>query len=121
MTSSDSRWRRLEALFYEALELKPEERADFLEKSCAGDADLRKEIQELLNSSDKPMDLLQESVVEAAQHVVANRRDVVAPGTQLAHYKVISMLGAGHAAGPQNRTQAALPLAHSRSAGAAPF
>jgi TolB-like protein len=95
MTSSSSRWRRLEALFYEALELKPEDRASFLEKSCAGDADLRREIQELLNSSDKPMDVLQESVAEAAHQVVAKRREVIAPGTQLAHYKVISMLGAG--------------------------
>ncbi len=96
MSSSSSRWQRLEALFYQALELKPEERAAFLEKSCADDADLRKEIQELLNSSEKPMELLQESVVEAAQQMVAaERRRVIAPGTQLAQYTVISMLGAG--------------------------
>jgi TolB-like protein len=96
MGTSSSRWRRLEALFYQALELKPEQRAEFLEKSCAGDPELRNEIQELLNSSDKPMELLQESVAEAAQEMVgAQRHRLSAAGTQLAQYKVISMLGAG--------------------------
>ena len=95
MSSSSSRWQRLEALFYQALELKPEERAAFLEKSCAGDADLRKEIQELLNSSEQPMEMLQESVAAAAHDMVAQRRRVIAPGTQLAQYKIISMLGSG--------------------------
>ncbi len=96
MSSSSSRWQRLEALFYQALELKPEERAAFLETSCAGDADLRKEIQELLNSSEKPMEFLQESVAAAAQEMIAaDRRRVIAAGTQLGQYKIISMLGAG--------------------------
>ncbi len=96
MASHANRWRRLEALFYEALELKPEARSEFLEKNCDGDAELRKEIEALLDAADKPMDFLQKPVIEAAQQMVAETpRGTIAPGTQLAHYEIISLLGKG--------------------------
>ena len=90
------RWRQVEALFYEALDLKPEERAGFLDSRCAGDADLRKEIETLLASADQSMDFLQKPVLRAAHKVItAERRKMMAPGTEFSHYKVISLLGAG--------------------------
>ncbi len=43
-----------EAIFDEALEKKtPEERAAFLEKACADDAELRKSVESLLNAYDE--------------------------------------------------------------------
>ncbi|HXP39935.1 MAG TPA: protein kinase [Candidatus Acidoferrales bacterium] len=96
MASSSDRWQRLEALFYEALELKPEARSDFLEQNCASDGELRKEVEALLASAEKPMDLLHRPVFEAAhQMMTEGHPKVIAPGAQLAHYKIISMLGAG--------------------------
>ena len=96
MASSSDRWRRLEALFYEALELKPEARAEFLDKHCAGDTKLRKEIDTLLVSAEKPMDFLHESVREAAhQMMTEDRHEMCAPGTRLEHYEIISLLGTG--------------------------
>ena len=96
MASSSERWRRLEALFYEALELKPEARSQFLDKHCEGDTKLRKEIETLLVSAEKPMDFLHESVREAAhQMMTEDRHEMCAPGTQLAHYSIISLLGSG--------------------------
>lgn len=92
------RWRQIEALFYEALELKPEGRREFLERNCGGDEALRKEVEVLLQSEGKPMDLLQRPVLDAAQRVFENEKDseaTIAPGTQLAHYQIISLLGAG--------------------------
>jgi eukaryotic-like serine/threonine-protein kinase len=95
-SSSSDRWRRLEALFYEALELKPEARAEFLDQSCGGDTELRKEVEALLDSAEKPMDFLQKPVLEAAHQMMEQgQHETIAPGTQLAHYKIISMLGAG--------------------------
>src|SRR5271165_4631023 len=94
-SSSSDRWRRLEALFYEALELKPEARPEFLENSCGGDARLRKEVEALLESAEKPMDFLHQPVVEAAHQMMGEGRRKIAPGTQLDHYKIISLLGAG--------------------------
>src|ERR1700688_4396394 len=96
MASSSDRWQRLEALFYEARELKPEARSDFLEQHCASDGELRKEVEALLASAEKPLDLLHRPVFEAAhQMMTEGRPTVIAPGAQLAHYKIISLLGAG--------------------------
>jgi TolB-like protein/Flp pilus assembly protein TadD len=96
MASQANRWRRIEALFYDALELKPEARPEFLEKKCAGDVELRKEIEGLLDSADKPMDFLQKPVIAAAQRMVEETpRGTIAPGTRLAHYEIISLLGKG--------------------------
>ena len=96
MASSSERWRQVEALFYQALDLKPEERPAFLDKNCAGDADLRKELDSLLASAEEPLDFLQQPVVKAAHEMMADdRRRTMAAGTKLGHYKIVSMLGAG--------------------------
>jgi serine/threonine-protein kinase len=95
-SSGSDRWRRLEALFYAALELKPEERAEFLDKSCDGDTALRKEVETLLESAEKPMDFLEKPVLEAAHRMIGDPSSTsIAPGTQLTHYEIISMIGAG--------------------------
>lgn len=95
-SSGSDRWRQLEALFYEALELKPEARRELLDQRCGGDAELRKEVETLLDSAEKPMDFLEKPVLEAAHQMINDGgRGNIASGTQLAHYQIISMLGAG--------------------------
>jgi serine/threonine protein kinase/TolB-like protein/Tfp pilus assembly protein PilF len=95
-SSSSDRWRRLEALFYEAVELKPEARAEFLDQRCGGDTELRKEVETLLESAEKPMDFLEKPVLEAAHRTMEqDHHDSIAPGRRLAHYEIVSMLGAG--------------------------
>ncbi len=95
-TSSSDRWRRVESLFYEAVELKPEARAEFLQRSCGSDAELRKEVETLLESAEKPMDFLHQPVSDAAQQMLADDRSkVMAPGSRLGSYEVISKLGSG--------------------------
>jgi hypothetical protein len=42
------RWRRIEELYHAALERTEGERAAYLREACADDADLRKEVEELL-------------------------------------------------------------------------
>jgi serine/threonine protein kinase/tetratricopeptide (TPR) repeat protein len=95
-SDTPGRWKRLEALFYEALELKPEERAEFLDQNCNGDAELRKEVEALLHSAEQPMDFLEKPVLEAAGRFVDGPSPVsIGPGSHLAHYEILSMLGAG--------------------------
>jgi len=45
-----STWERLEAIFFEALDLAAEERAAFLDRVCADDPDLRAEVEAVLAS-----------------------------------------------------------------------
>lgn len=50
--TSESRHRRLESLFLECVELEASERAAFLDARCAGDPDLRAELEDLLKRDD---------------------------------------------------------------------
>jgi serine/threonine protein kinase/tetratricopeptide (TPR) repeat protein len=96
MATSSQRWKRVEALFYEALELKPELRAQFLAKNCDGDDELRREIEELLEAEEKPIEGLQSSVSNAANKMIADQRSPrFDSGIALGHYKIISCVGAG--------------------------
>lgn len=52
------RWQRLNDLFHDALGLGATERRAFLELSCAGDADLRAELERLLEAHDRAEDFL---------------------------------------------------------------
>src|ERR1700730_7895835 len=42
------RWGRIESIFHKALEAEESRRAAVLEESCAGDEDLRREVESLL-------------------------------------------------------------------------
>ena len=96
LSSSSEHWRRLEGLFYQALDLEPEARAAFLDQNCGTDTKLRKEVEGLLKSSEQTMDFLQKPVLHAAREIMSDgRHNRIVPGTELAHYKIISMLGAG--------------------------
>lgn len=44
----DSRWTELKTLFYAALDLRPDERAAFLDERCGVDPELRAEVERLL-------------------------------------------------------------------------
>src|ERR1041385_1425765 len=46
------RWRRVDELFEQVLEREGEERARFLEAACAGDASLRREVEEMLRADE---------------------------------------------------------------------
>ena len=45
------RWRQIEAVFEAAQELTPDEHGAFLDRACAGDADLRQEVESLLRAA----------------------------------------------------------------------
>jgi eukaryotic-like serine/threonine-protein kinase len=58
-----STWERLEAVFFAALEFGEEERAEYLDRACAGDPDLRAEVEAVLAShramgADEPLHTL---------------------------------------------------------------
>jgi len=102
-------WRRIEELFYAALDLDAEDRPAFLQQACGSNTQLREEVESLLASAEKPMDYVPHAVQEMAHKLSAGEnheisatavqrapyRTTIAAGTQLAHYKIISMLGAG--------------------------
>jgi hypothetical protein len=47
------RWRQIDRLLELALEQESEQRADFLAKTCAGDEELRREVEALLKAHEQ--------------------------------------------------------------------
>jgi serine/threonine protein kinase len=62
------RWRQAKKIFSDVLERAPEEREVFLGRACAGDAELRGEVEALLESHEEAE---QESFIEAPPYTVA--------------------------------------------------
>ena len=85
--SGSEQWRRVEALFYEALECSPDSRAAFLDRSCAGDTALRREIEELLAHTDHTLSELRRPVDDAMAQVI--------PSGHIGPFRLVRLLGEG--------------------------
>ena len=55
----DNRWQQIERIYHAARELDKDARAEFLAKACAGDDDLRREVESLLVQADQHESFLQ--------------------------------------------------------------
>src|SRR5262245_31995526 len=99
-----------EAIFYEALGKEPAERAAFLDRACAGNEPLRREVQRLLDAQQKLGQFLERPLAEAdgladrAAAAEADPGDVLPflapspePGSlgRLDHYEVLEVVGKG--------------------------
>src|ERR1700730_1440314 len=93
------RWQQLDALFLSALEREPEERAAFLDKACAGDEALRKQVEALLAAHEEAGSFIESPAMELEARGVADEqrddRAELAVGESISHYRIISPLGSG--------------------------
>src|SRR5215510_1526837 len=93
------RWGRIKEIYDSALDLNRDQRDGFLAEACAGDDDLRREIESLLAAHDDAGTFLQSPAVEVAAREIAAEEDTSpAPqliGRELANYKIVSLLGRG--------------------------
>jgi eukaryotic-like serine/threonine-protein kinase len=85
------RYRRVDALLDAALQQPPAARAAFLDAACAGDPDLRTEVEALLASHDAADSFLASSALEAEARAMAG----ALIGRTLGPYQVRSLIGAG--------------------------
>jgi Tol biopolymer transport system component len=87
------RWDHVQNVFLQALDLRPEERAAFLETACAGNPEMRREVESLLahdGASEK-------SIVDALEGTAHSLFESVniQPGTKLGDYEVQKLIGSG--------------------------
>jgi eukaryotic-like serine/threonine-protein kinase len=88
------RWRHIDKLLGEALELEVSQRAAFLDQACADDEELRRKIDALLAAHEQAENFIEAPAFgEAAQALADEARSMV--GRQLGHYQVSALLGAG--------------------------
>ena len=88
------RWNQVDRLLDAALELPPDKQAAFLDEACAGDEELRKELDLLLAFDDDAHSFLEKPALEVAAKALADNKDSVL-GQTIGHYKIISRVGAG--------------------------
>jgi serine/threonine protein kinase len=108
----EARRRRVQVLFEAAFERSPEEQASFLDHACAGDADLRREVENILMAARASTDprLMHlaaaghaghdaATVVESPpRHALGDTGEMVslpAPGATIHQYELIRRLGSG--------------------------
>ncbi len=70
----DNRWQQIERIYHAARELDKDARAEFLAKACAGDDDLRREVESLLVQADQHESFLQSPAIEAAAGFLQGNR-----------------------------------------------
>jgi len=85
-------WDRMERLFYQALELEPVERSAFLDQQCGDDLALRREIESLLDASDKTLGFLREPIQQTAQRLTGDREPTE---SRIGAYRLVKVLGEG--------------------------
>jgi serine/threonine protein kinase/WD40 repeat protein len=91
------RWEQITELYHSALELGLSERRGFLEKACAGDDSLRREVESLLAAEEEAGDFIARPAVHDAASMLTLKADAPAlqPGQNLGHYRITSRIGAG--------------------------
>src|SRR5579864_3167896 len=89
------RFERLEELFHTASEQPPGQREAFLATACVGDAELRREVEALLEHSG-------EGVLDEVQHQLLGQADKqllepceLQPGARLGPYEIVAAVGFG--------------------------
>ena len=94
---SPSRWQQIEAIFIAAQERAPADRAKYLDHACAGDEDLRREVESLLAQNSLQDRVLDRPVFDAAADTGDTQATatIFGPGTQIGPYRIEAPLGKG--------------------------
>ncbi len=91
---SNAHWKNLKEIFEAAIALPPADRSAYLDRVCEGNDSLRQGVQSLIKSHEKSTNFVDKPAFQAAAEMLVERIDF-APGQQVAHYKIVSLLGAG--------------------------
>lgn len=92
------RWQMVRGILQSAVELRPQERAAFLDRECAEDPILRKDVDEMLSAERKLAPDFLESPAAAQVEFPAGSfasASTLGAGTQLGNYEIRALLGAG--------------------------
>lgn len=85
-------WERVQSLFLEAMDLPAEERASFLDSACAGNEEMRREVESLLAHDGDHAEIA--GAIEATTHSLFES-DAFASGAKVGDYEVRELIGSG--------------------------
>jgi serine/threonine protein kinase len=87
------RWKQLEQLFHAALELDESRRAAFVDAVCAGNSDLRRELEALLAHDAQPTRSLLKTPTPEPRSTTED--GVLPAGKTISHYRILGKIGGG--------------------------
>ncbi|MFN0119813.1 MAG: protein kinase domain-containing protein, partial [Blastocatellia bacterium] len=88
------RWRQIDEILQAALARAAGERASYVRAACAGDEELRREVESLLRADAAAGDFINAPAMEMAAALTSGTARALA-GCLLGHYRVVAPLGAG--------------------------
>src|SRR5215470_2360353 len=86
-------WQRVQSLFLEAMDLSAEERVRFLDNACAGDAEMRREVESLLLHDSASERRIAEAVAGTAQWLF--EAVTLKSGARVGDYEIHKLIGSG--------------------------
>ncbi|HYK90154.1 MAG TPA: serine/threonine-protein kinase, partial [Acidobacteriota bacterium] len=89
------RWVQIDRLLGEALDREPEHRKAFLEEACPEDADIRREVEALLDAHEKAGSFVQTPVLDLSAPTISCQEDHSLSGRKLGPYEILSLIGRG--------------------------
>lgn len=92
----NERWQQVERLYHSALTKQASERSAFLVEICAGDEELRREVESLLAYEDRAETFIESPALDVAARMMAGEHSrTVRVGESVNQYRIVSQLGAG--------------------------
>jgi serine/threonine protein kinase len=89
------RHRQIDRVFQAALARDPTSRADFLDEACAGDPELRREVESLLSSDEQAGNFIECPALEIAPELLAGDATNTVTGKILGPYRIDRHIGSG--------------------------
>ena len=89
------RWRQINDLFYSVVERQPDQRAAFLDAACAGDLDLRSEVESLLALQPHVADFIEEPAFKPPTRPLPDDPSAALAGRRIGPYKITREIGRG--------------------------
>lgn len=92
-------WKQVDALLDAALELPPEEREQFIVRSCDGNDELCEEVMSLVRAQSRASSFMERSAMKVAAHALAQDSNLTTYtsliGKEIGTYKIEKLLGSG--------------------------
>ncbi len=93
-----ARWRQIESLYNQAVQMDETQRTAFLRGSCGGDEDLQRDLEELLAEEPQAASFLECAAIKEIAHEFAATMEPPRPswiGRQIGNYEFLSLVGVG--------------------------
>ena len=89
------RWQRVEEVLQAALDRPPADRAAFLNEACAGDDDLERETNSLVEAYDDANDFFAAPAIAQDARIIINSDTHLHPGREVGPYQIVNHIGSG--------------------------